>query len=221
MKKVALTLLALAILVGGAPISRAVEETPRPTSEQQLEKIPHPSHIKNYESIQRYGDSLWGKKKTSTDSVSRPGKSTEERSMKPSTTKETKKTEERQPVKIEAATASCVKTAIEAKDINLKTALTTHNTSTLTAIDARTTCQKEALDLTTASEQAKANAACIRAYHKAVGDSLKVLKTAKETGWKTFRSDLKVCKSMQPASQGDILVEDGEMQINLQVEKSE
>lgn len=223
MKKVLLTLLALAVVVGGISVTRAAEETTRPPKDQRpLEKILHPSHIKNFEAIEKIGTALWGKKRGSGDSVNRASETSEKRSMKPSDTKETKKTETKQSIKVEPVAAACVKTAIEKKDTNLKTALTAHNTSIMTAIDARTTCQQSALDLTTVSAQFKANATCVRAYHQGVGESLKVLKTAKETGWKTFREELKACKTLQPTptTQGEIIVEDGEMQINLEVEKA-
>lgn len=222
MKKILLTLLAVAVVAGGITIVRAADETiSNKREERPLEKIAHPSHVKNFEGIQRIGNALWGRRKNSNNSASRASETSDKRSMNPSNSKETK-TEVKQSIKVEPVAAACVKTAIEKKDNNLKTGLNTHNTSMVSAIDARTTCQKAALDLTTAFEQARANATCVKTYHQAVGESLRALKITKETGWKTFREDLKVCKTLQTsdASQGEILIEDGEVQINLEVDSS-
>lgn len=224
MKKVLLTLLAIAVVVGGITIVRAADEITLTQKEQRpLEKIAHPSHIKNFEGIQKIGNALWGRKRTSDDSANRASETTDKRSMKPYNSKEAK-TEKKESIKVQPVAVACVKTAIEKKDNNLKTAINTHNTSMIAAIDARTICQKAALDLTTVSEQVRANTACVKTYHQVVGETLKTLKTAKETGWKTFREDLKACKTLQTpdgsATEGEILVEDGEVQINLEVDSS-
>ncbi len=89
----------------------------------------------------------------------------------------------------------------------------------MSAIDARTTCQKAAIDLTSASEQQTANKNCIETYHRAVWNALTALKSSKESGWKTFRTDVKACGSQAvDANKNEVLVEDGEMQINLEVD---
>lgn len=100
--------------------------------------------------------------------------------------------------------------------------MSAQNVLALAAIDARNTCQKAALDKTTLSEQVQSNKACLERYHQAIWDSLNVLKQSKENGWKTYTEDLKACAVLQretnATSQEKIVVEDGEMQINLKAE---
>lgn len=218
-KKISLILGTLAIMVAGFSFVRAADETVRATTDKRpLEKIAHPNYIKDFEGIQRIDNALWGKRINSKATNIR----CEEGTTRCGVSEQVKKTPEvRLFTKIETEAADCVKTAIETKDTNLKTALTVNNSSMITAIDSRTACQQAALDLTTATEQQTANQACVKTYHEAVANSLKALKTSKDNGWKTFRQDLKICGELQraPASKDkkDILIEDGEPQINLEV----
>lgn len=250
MKKVWYSLLGVAVIFGSLSfVVRAAEKsTSSPANRgtvaserqiqpnkpmKQLEKIPNPAAIKNFENIQKVGTSLWGTRRETTTTEKTKTVNGEARKTTSSETKktevkrtETSKAPQPQPkpkLKIQPAAAACVKTAIEKKDTTLKTALTTYQISLLTAIDTRTACQKVAIDGATAAEQQAANKECTDDYTHTVWDNLATLKTAKEQGWKTFRDDLKLCQTMQGTDNqnGEILVEDGEMQINLQINPEE
>lgn len=217
-KKIVWTVLAVAV-VGVFSISYAAEETSTTNTSRDtrnLEKIAHPAYIKDFEAIQRIGNALWGKRKTeSGNSASRISEG------RPESAKSVRSDQSQNRVKVEESAKDCVKTAIEAKDSNLKDGLTAYNTSMLAAIDARTSCQTAALDLSSVSEQQQASQTCIRTYHQTVGQALKTLKMTKETGWRTYRDALKTCFTLQrtanTSDKGEILIEDGEMQINLEV----
>jgi len=180
-----------------------------------LEKISSPSEIKNFVEIRKIDNSLWGIKR---DSSGKKEEKTQER--KP----EIKKTD-RESVLVKPEAAQCVKTAIDKKDASLKTSMSAQNVLALAAIDARNICQKAALDKTTVSEQVQSNKVCLETYHQAVWDSLNVLKQSKENGWKTYTEDLKACAVLQrganTTTQEKIMIEDGEMQINLKAETEE
>ncbi len=192
--------------------------TTKTIDNSKLEKIPHPAVIKDYENIRKIDSALWGerKNKTTGDKVVRPA---EKNTIDKTDKKEVKNIEVRKPVLIKPVAVQCVKDAIDAKDLNLKSALTANTTSSLAAIDVRSSCQKEALNNSSAQAQHQANQACLETYHQATWDSLNVLKQAKENGWKTYNDDLKVCGQLQHETnvtrEEKILVEDGEMQINL------
>lgn len=179
------------------------------TNTNPLEKITHPSEIKNYVEIKKIEDSLWGKKKVEREN---------------SENGEIKKTEKKS-VFVKPEAVVCVKTAIDQKDTSLKTAISAQNVLALAAIDARNTCQKSALDQTTISEQVQANKDCLEAYRQTVRESLNVLKQSKENGWKTYTEDLKVCAVLQrgtnTTTQEKIMIEDGETEINLKAETEE
>lgn len=179
------------------------------TNINSLEKIVHPSEIKNYVEIKKIEDSLWGKKKVERENTENG---------------EMKKTEKKS-VFVKPEAAQCVKTAIDKKDTSLKVSMGAQNVLALAAIDARNICQKAALDKATVSEQVQFNKTCLETYHQAVWDSLSVLKQSKENGWKTYTEDLKVCAVLQrgtnTTTEEKILFEDGEMKINLKAETEE
>lgn len=189
--------------------------TTETSNRSKLEKIPHPAVIKDYENIRKIDNALWGERKNMI-SEEKKIRSTE---TNISDKKEIKNTETREPVLIKTVAVQCVKDAIDVKDLNLKSALNANNSTGITAIDARNACQKEALNNTSAQTQREANQACLETYHQTTWDSLNVLKQAKENGWKTYNDDLKICAQLQretnTTKEEKILVEDGEMQINL------
>lgn len=243
MKKVWYSLLGVVVIFGSlsfvvraaersttSPASRGTVMTERPAQPakptKQLEKIPNPAAIKNFENIQKIGTSLWGTRREAVSTEK--AKTANSETKKPSEVKKTedKKAPQPQPkpkLKIQPAAAACVKAAIEKKDVALKAALTTYQTSLLTAVDTRTACQKAAVDGASAADQQSANKECIEDYTHTVWNNLTALKSSKEQGWKTFRDDLKLCQNMQGTDNqnGEILVEDGEMQINLQMSSEE
>lgn len=182
------------------------------TNARSLEKISSPSEIKNFVEIRKIDNSLWGIKR---DSSGKKEEGTQERKL------EIKKTD-RESVLVKPEAVQCVKTAIDKKDASLKASISAQNVLALAAIDVRNICQKAALDKTTVSEQAQSNKACLETYHQAVWDSLNVLKQSKENGWKTYTEDLKACAVLQreanTTTQEKIIIEDGEMQINLKAE---
>lgn len=202
---------------GTTEISRQNTErkpTSSTTTSKTLEKIPSPSEIKNFVEIRKIENSLWG--------IKRDGQTTRKEEGTQDRKPEVKRTENKEAILIKPEAAQCVKTAIDKKDTSLKASMSAQNVLALAAIDARNTCQKAALDKTTLSEQVQSNKACLERYHQAIWDSLNVLKQSKENGWKTYTEDLKACAVLQretnATSQEKIVVEDGEMQINLKAE---
>lgn len=190
------------------------------TNSRKLEKIKSPSEIKNYQEIRKIESSLWGIKKDSS------GKKEEKNEEEVKERKPEVKKSEKESVFVKPEAAQCVKTAIDKKDASLKASMSSQNVLALAAVDARNTCQKAALDKTTLSEQAQSNKSCLESYHQAVWDSLNVLKQSKENSWKTYTDDLKACANLQreintTTSEEKIVIEDGEMQINLKAETEE
>ena len=178
------------------------EESASTTTEQtRLEKILSPEQIKYYQNIRKIDSSLWGVKKENNEKVE----------------VKTTKTERKPAVKVDAAIASCVKSAIDTKDTGLKAAFNAQNSVIITAIDARTACQKAALDETTADSQQAANKLCITAYQTSTKTILLTLSRAKEANWKTFNTDLKACKANSTVigSSDSITLEDGETAFTL------
>lgn len=247
MKKVSFLFLGLGLIISSIGVGVFAADVPTPTStahtsiinqttdprlmrpttgSQSLEKIPHPDYIKYFQEIQKIGSALWGVRKTETTKPTSERNSSDKKvaeTSKKTNEKEVKKTERKPevkpPVKIDASIAQCVKAAVDKKDTTLKASLLTYQTAVITAIDARTTCQKVAIDLTTATDQQAANKSCIETYHRSVWNALNTLKSAKEAGWRTFRTDIKACGGQTTdTSKGEVLVEDGEMQINLKVD---
>jgi len=174
-----------------------------------LEKIVHPSEIKNYVEIRRIENALWGKKKIERENIENS---------------EIIKTESKS-VFIKPEAVLCVKTAIDQKDTTLKAALSDQNILALAAIDVRNTCQKSALDQATLPEQVQSNKNCLEAYRRTVRESLIQLNQLKDNGWKIYTEDLKTCAFLQrgtnTTSQEKILIEDGEMKINFKAETEE
>jgi predicted nucleic acid-binding protein len=194
-----------------------VEKKPETSTKNSnvLEKISNPSEIKNFEEIRKIENSLWGKRKDSSNSRKEEG-------MQEKKTEEKKNTENKEAVLIKPEATQCVKTAIDKKDTSLKASISAQGVLAIAAIDARNTCQKTALDKTTLRDQTQANKSCLEAYHQAVWDSLNVLKQSKETSWRVYTEDLKACAVLQrtpnTTNQEKIVIEDGEMQINLKAE---
>lgn len=139
------------------------------------EKISHPGEIRNFDGIKRIGNSLWGHRKQAKSAM------------------------------VSAEARTCVAAAITKKDAAVKSALAAFTASTTAAIDARTSCQINAIGLTTATDQQKANMTCTAAYKASAKANLKALGMARDTAWKTFRTEVKACS---PAS-AEIKIEDG------------
>lgn len=145
-----------------------------------LEKIKHPSEIENFEKIRKIGSALWGMRKI------------------------------KNPVLIKPEVATCVKTAIDKKDMALKTEAANGLTNLNNTIDTRNACQKLALDKTTAKEQWEANKICVDSYKKAIQTGKEALKSTQKTIWETYKTDLKACSPTE-----EVKVEDGGLGIEL------
>ncbi|MBU4216934.1 hypothetical protein L6270_03845 [Candidatus Parcubacteria bacterium] len=185
-----------------------------------LEKISHPSEIKNFGQIVKKGTALWGIRKGA-----------EGKSMASAEKKETKKedvagelekipnlaemnnfkeikkigtslfgirkeakVQEKKQVKemkkVQAGAVPCVKEAINAKDAALKEAFTAYSQTILTALDARNLCQINALD---GENQIEANKACATTYQEAVKNSNKITAAVRNESWKSYTEKLKQC----------------------------
>lgn len=178
----------------------------------KLEKIAHPQEIALFDKIQKIGSTLWGVKKNNVNQNS-SNQVKKEAEIKPVKLPEIKPIRK---IEVKPEIATCVKTAIEDKDIALKAAITEHNQAVFTAIDARTACQKAAIDQTL-SEQGAANRLCLETYQKAIVENKKTFQNHKNTNWQAYRDDLKACQVTQTAatttniiSLEELIIEDGE-----------
>jgi hypothetical protein len=175
MKKSIIALVALSLIVGSIALARENEPN------DDREKVPGPSQIKEFKDIIKRGKDLFGRRRDNSFVLVRP------------------------------EAAACVKTAIETKDISLKAAITANSNAMTAAIDARTTCQKAAIDKATAAEQREANRACLDTFKKSVKASAETAKTAHKAAWTKYKADLKVCGQLQSTTgSSNIMVEDGQ-----------
>lgn len=176
MKKFIVLLVAFSLVFGAVAFARENE------SNDDRERIPSPSHIREFKDIIKRGKDLFGHRRDNSQVLVRP----------------------------EAVT--CVKTAIDTKDTAVKTTVTTLSTKTVAAIEARNTCQKAALDKTTVKEQREANRTCLNTFKTSMKTASKEAKTARDTAWRTYKTDLKTCGLLQKRAGGstNIMIEDGD-----------
>lgn len=175
MKKSIIALVALSLIIGSIALARENEPN------DDREKIPGPSQIKEFKDIIKRGKDLFGHRRDNSFILVRP------------------------------EAAACVKTAIETKDASLKAAITTNSSAMTAAIDARTTCQKAALDKTTVKEQKEANKVCLENFKKTNRSNAETAKAAHKAAWTKYKADLKVCGQLQSTTgSSNIMIEDGQ-----------
>ncbi len=215
MKKIILAMIIGALILASGGVVLA----------QDLEKIPSPDQIKNFQVMKREGNSLFGirldkLKETSKldqelEKISHPGeiKLFEKIKKIGNALWGIKKENYRHSILVKPVAAQCVKTAIASKDNALKAAISANSQSLVTAIDARSICQQAMLDKTTLTEQREANKLCLNAYQKSRQESNLALVKARNDAWKTYKDALKACSELQKetaTTTEDIMVGDGE-----------
>lgn len=228
MKKIILGVVVFSLVFLGAGLAVA--------QEQNLEKIPSPDHIKDFQVIKKEGGALFGIRKDMMEksrlddaNMNPAGASSLEKIPSPAEIPFFKKIikmgtalwgerkdREVRSLYITPAMAPCVKTAIDKKDAAIKTSTTGQANKMVSAIDARNVCQKAAIDQTTAQAQFEANKACVATFQKAVKEANEAFRQEKDAAKKAFREDLKNCQSLNAATSSDkvpfgqLMVEDGD-----------
>lgn len=150
----------------------------------QLEKIPAPQFIKDYEKIQKIGTALWGIKKPMPVQVNN-----------------------RYRV-VGADIKTCVSQAITAKDEALKKGLVSNNAELVKLIDARQACQLVALEV--ADGQGDRVAACNRDFQTKHQQLLKDMKNSQADIWQVYKNNMQACLPDQSVKAGEVLlIEDG------------
>jgi len=194
--------------------------------DDDLEKIPTPAEIKNFEQIKKKGTVLWGirkkemkqeekkksfeeKKSEALEKIPAPGEIKNFKNIKKVGTvlwgirKETKKMDMKKEQKreemkkIDVSMVPCVTDAINAKDASLKTAFSAYSEKMNLLLDARNACQIAAL---TNENQIAASKACADTYQKEVKANNETIKTVRSEAWKTYTAKLGECVKTQTAS---------------------
>ena len=203
---------------------------------QGYEKISSPDQIKNFQSIKKEGNSLFGirksEQKKEQPNKANPaqsgnalnGNSNLEKISSPADIPLFEKIEKRGnalwgvrkdggtkyvPVYVTPEAVQCVKDAMDKKDVALKAATTKHDASVLAALDTRNVCQKTALSQITAQTQFDTNKTCVNNFLVGLKEINKIGTDEKGVAKKVFVADLKVCTALLGSGSQDIMIEDG------------
>ena len=155
---------------------------------KNLEKIVGPWEINLFEKIQKVGNALFGIRKAVKANVG--------------------------GVQITSDIATCLKTAIDAKDTAINSALTAQSSALLQAVTDRGVCQKAALDLTTNDLIINAFKPCKDTFNKTINDGRDTVKKSRDDVWKTYQQAVKACYPTAAATStdvinGNVLLDDG------------
>lgn len=215
MKKTLFLTVALSLVLGTVAFAKA----------ENLEKISHPSELRNFTKIIKKDKSLWGIRLKKEEKEERKEKKEEKREEKKNDDNQTlekisslsdvkyftkirkigtslwgirKEAKVNAVNKIEAAAIPCVKEAIDTKDASLKTVFSAFSARVTTALDARNVCQKSALD---AASQLEANKTCVTTFKNEIKSNNETANTARKEALKVYNEKLKECVKLQtPAS---------------------
>ena len=98
---------------------------------------------------------------------------------------------------------ACVATSIDTRDTAVSSALDTYHATSQAALKARTESLKAAWTGDTAARRSAIKAAT-EAFNKSIREANKVLRTAKQTVWKQFNTDVRKCAPNGGVSTSDL-----------------
>ena len=110
---------------------------------------------------------------------------------------------------------TCLKTAIDKKDTSTKSIITASKDTLVNLIDKRNTCQKNALDLATNPERVKAFRVCRDDYNKALKEMRDKAQKDKNAAWQTYKTDIRSCYGAVATSTNDILISGSPDEVSL------
>ncbi len=164
------------------------QEVKKPESKPSLEKIANPKDINLFKEIKKIGTALWGIRKEI-------------------------KNENKAQISYGPEMATCITTAIKAKDTALIASNSEATTAINGAISARTTCQEQAL--AKSEGQKEALDACLKSFRETQKESKKKGLDTHQSIWKTYNESFRACRdaaktaSATPALTETPLIEDG------------
>lgn len=108
------------------------------------------------------------------------------------------------------AIIGCLKTTIDRKDGATKAIIVSGKDGAVKAIDARNTCQKASLDLATNPEKVKAFKVCKDSYNKTLKDLRDAAQKAKIEIWQTYKEEVKSCYGTAASSTVNNILTEGQ-----------
>jgi hypothetical protein len=161
------------------------------SSTKGLEKISNPKEIALFEKIKQVGTTLWGYRKATKENL---GASV-----------------------LTSETVTCLKTAIDKKDMAVKDSIASSSESLIKATTDRNTCQKYSLDKPNNSEIMQGFKICKDNFNNAIKESRMSSKKFRDAAWKVYQQEVKACyktnttaTSTEIKSEGaNVLLDDG------------
>jgi hypothetical protein len=213
MKKI-ISLLVIMVFVFGLTAAFAENNDTTAANTQELEKIPSPEQIKNFQMIKKIGKDLFGiRKGTSTtpilEKIDHPGLINMFEKIRKigSALWGIRKKVVADLFIITPETSACVAKAIDVKDKAIMARVTAAALELNTAISTRSSCQQAAVIATTTPRSVLNG--CVKTFNEAQKKIKDASNKVQEDSWKIYKDSLKACAVTASSTMAIPMIEDG------------